>query len=761
MKMDPLGRWLRTWHERDVLMPCGGKTPLAKHAGGRWNWDLFDAHVSANPGHTAYGLLLRALCAVDVDDRQLADELEAAHPEMATCPMVETRRGRHYYFTRPAWADDEGFFDGAKQRGEAVDFKSVCSTGTSGFLVVPPSPGKRWAEGRAPWEVQCQEISRSLLEKVAVPRSAPRVVRADPDGDPDIDALLGLLSVERWDDRNSWMQIAAALKNEGGSYGEFVRHSARSGKFDVGEAIRLWDSLSLPGYAGDRVGRGSLHAWARHDDPAGYVAFRAARLPPHHRDLVRDGDRGLGLLAADLARPVMKRVAGNVFYHFDERAKAWLKCVDARDLWIPLSTLVEGQLVALEAMLVAARTVAATEQRDALEAEREHVRKAILRARSHSGMRHLTDITAPMLQEDGFENRLDSVRHLLGVRNGVVDLRTGELRERTPEDMVHTVLDASYDPGANDGLLKTTILEAMADDKEMAQYLQKLLGYGITGDVSEEVFVVFTGSGRNAKGVITQLLGKLMGGFYREMNPGVIVDRNVSNLDSERGKLLGARIAVFNELRSGEKLKTNEVQLLSGGDAIAARPLYRDPMTIDPRHLCLLCTNHMPELSEVLPAITERLLCVHFPVTFTDLAEGEEPTLTRRQADRTLKARLLADLPGVLKWLVDGAVRWYSTKDLRRSAPFKVRDFSRAYLEEQDALAGFLRDSCEVNVGSSVPSIALLDAFNSQQDEARQWGPKQLAAAMRAKGFEKKLVRQPAGPCQSYVGVRLTEAKKN
>jgi hypothetical protein len=60
-----------------------------------------------------------------------------------------------------------------------------------------------------------------------------------------------------------------------------------------------------------------------------------------------------------------------------------------------------------------------------------------------------------------------------------------------------------------------------------------------------------------------------------------------------------------------------------------------------------------------------------------------------------------------------------------------------------------------------VPSIALLDAFNSQQDEARQWGPKQLAAAMRAKGFEKKLVRQPAGPCQSYVGVRLTEAKKN
>ena len=75
--------------------------------------------------------------------------------------------------------------------------------------------------------------------------------------------------------------------------------------------------------------------------------------------------------------------------------------------------------------------------------------------------------------------------------------------------------------------------------------------------------------------------------------------------------------------------------------------------------MCLLITNHMPELSEVIPAIVERLLVVHFPVTYCDLAPGEEPTLYRRQRDNTLKDRLKANKPGVLKWLV--TARWRGT----------------------------------------------------------------------------------------------------
>ncbi|WP_289460427.1 hypothetical protein, partial [Klebsiella pneumoniae] len=85
---------------------------------------------------------------------------------------------------------------------------------------------------------------------------------------------------------------------------------------------------------------------------------------------------------------------------------------------------------------------------------------------------------------------------------------------------------------------------------------------------------IWTGTGRNGKGGITQTLSRVLGGFFKAMNSGLICERQVSNIDSERGKLLGARLAVFDELKDGEKLRTQEVQLISGGDGIPARPLY-------------------------------------------------------------------------------------------------------------------------------------------------------------------------------------------
>jgi putative DNA primase/helicase len=191
--------------------------------------------------------------------------------------------------------------------------------------------------------------------------------------------------------------------------------------------------------------------------------------------------------------------------------------------------------------------------------------------------------------------------------------------------MLYTIVNVDYDPMASDDLVREVVFSAMVDDQEMADYIKKLLGYGCTGEVSEEIFSVWTGSGRNAKGVLVKAVQSVMGDkFFKVLNNGIIVDKNVSNPDAERGNLFGARFAIFNELREGDKLKTNEVQLLSGGDSIPATPKYKDPMMVQPRMLCILTTNHMPEISPVIPAIIERLQCIHFPVTFADLAPGEE-----------------------------------------------------------------------------------------------------------------------------------------
>ena len=283
------------------------------------------------------------------------------------------------------------------------------------------------------------------------------------------------------------------------------------------------------------------------------------------------------------------------------------------------------------------------------------------------------------------------------------------------------------------------------------------VGYAITGDVSQEIFPIFTGSGRNCKGLLTQTLMKIMGPFYVEMNVGMICERQVSNLDAERGKLFGSRIAVFNELNPGEKLKTNEVQLLSGGDGITAKPLYRDPMTIIPRHLCILATNHMPQLSQVIPAIVERLICINFPVRFTDLMEGEEPTMFKRQADKGLKTYLDMHKSEVLTWLVQGSVAWYSNPSLKTSAPAKVVETSQAYFSEQDKISRFIMEECVLGEDFKVATNEFLRSFNSWAEEGgySKADSTTMSEMMRNKGYVKKLARLEGHPKPKNVFLQL------
>jgi putative DNA primase/helicase len=374
---------------------------------------------------------------------------------------------------------------------------------------------------------------------------------------------------------------------------------------------------------------------------------------------------------------------------------------------------------------------------------------------SYSGMTKIVSLASTLFHEANFEQKLDSIPYLLGVRNGVIDLRLGTLRPRKPDDNIFRIINVDYDPCASTDLFNNIITSVMADDPEMTTFLKKALGYAITGEVSEEIFLVFTAGGRNGKGMITQTLFRLMGAFYKEMHCGLIVDRDVGNIDAERASLSGARIVVFNELNPGEKLKVNELQLLSGGDIIPATPKYKDPISIIPRHTCILTTNHMPELhGEVTQAIVDRLLCVHFPVTFTIMGEGEEPSKFRRPRDDTLKERILADLQGVLRWLVEGAVMWYGSKDLKRNAPEAVKEFSKQYFRDQDVLAAFITEMCVVGEGEKVGSSDFLMSYNNWTED-KKLDNKAMASFMRSKGFEKKRCRFNGDNIQCFLGIAL------
>jgi len=573
---------------------------------------------------------------------------------------------------------------------------------------------------------------------------------------------LHLLSKSRWDDRATWVKLAIILKGECGDelFDEWVRLSQTSAKFDAQNARETWASVGGKDDGRKKVTVGTLYKWAQEDDPAGYRAVRAASVPPYVLERYDHGHRGLAEIARFLMADRFKRCGrakNAVFYLFDERTNRWTE--GSKDIVTnPMSRELEEALWDICGYFKHKSGLVASESDELkrYEEQRDRAAKAVQLVRSCHGINSVVTMAAPLFHDDTFEQRLDSVPHLLGVANGVVDLRTGALRARAPEDMIFTVLETEYDPAADTSEFERLVLEIMADDADKARFLQKLLGYGITGETCEEIFAVFTGSGRNGKGLLTQTIADILGlRLFKVMNPAVICDRQVSNIDAEKGNLLGARIAVFKELKPKERLKTNEVQLLSGGDGIPATPKYKDPMVIQPRHLCILETNHMPEIDVVLPAILNRLVCVHFPVTFTDLLPGEEPSRFRRQGDNGLKDRLKTMHAAVLKWLVDGAVAWYAAKDLRRNAPASVKDFTNEYFAEQDRLIKFLRECCTVEAAATTKTAEFLDAYNrwAAACKAPRFDDKKMAAAMGEKGFAKKPLRGDGGRCQRFVGV--------
>ena len=264
-------------------------------------------------------------------------------------------------------------------------------------------------------------------------------------------------------------------------------------------------------------------------------------------------------------------------------------------------------------------------------------------------------------------------------------------------------------------------------------------------------------------------------GFYTDMEPQLLIDAKFKGINvlAERGKLLGARVAVYNETGDGAVLDCTEMQLQTGGDGIPARPLYRNPMTIEPRHLVILCTNHMPQLANAaITATVERTMVVRFPVTFRQLQAGEEETPTVRQCDTSLKDRLASPegQAALFSWLVEGAVAWYGSKadgGLKRSAPAKVREFTRKYLEDQDRVAVFLRDHCEFGPDKRTLAVwtyrqflTLLGARANAKVHSKSWFDRVLTDE---KGFQKKKMRFPgyAAPQWGYDGLSVKEPEED
>lgn len=323
-------------------------------------------------------------------------------------------------------------------------------------------------------------------------------------------------------------------------------------------------------------------------------------------------------------------------------------------------------------------------------------------------------------------NDLDKDPYLFGVANGVVDLRTGDLRPAAREDLVTKASPFEFDPHASTKAMAEFVREICSlpiDDgattgpmtyqarPEQERYMQKVLGYWLTGRVNEQKMWVLTGGGANGKSVLMDVVAKVLGAYAVSLPPEVLM-ASARPADAESPTpfartLAGARLAISSEPREGQRLAASVIKRHTGEARLTARGMRENGFTFDTTHKLVLMTNDQPHIDHPDDAIRSRLHVVPFDRTWNRRdSMVYNPRLP--YGDGSLLDRLLGDAKGVLLWLIEGARSYF--KEGLDTAP-AVKATTAEYLRVQDHFTVWLEgmEACDPSIGT--PAATLFEAY--------------------------------------------------
>lgn len=346
---------------------------------------------------------------------------------------------------------------------------------------------------------------------------------------------------------------------------------------------------------------------------------------------------------------------------------------------------------------------------------------------------------------------------LLGTPRGVLDLRTGEMRKGTATDLVTKATRVAPEATADEFTCPhwLAFLEsATGGNREVAAFLQRYAGYCLTGDLSEHAVLWLYGPGGTGKSTFIEALSHVLGEYAVTMSAQVFMADDHGH-PTAVASLHGARFASCSEFPEGRPMNEARLKRLSGGDTITARFMRQDEFSFTMQAKMVAATNFKPRLVEVSDATARRLHIVEFT---------HKPTVS----DNGLRARLQAEAPGILRWMLDGLRDLLANraKGQGLNPPLTVRNATAAYMESQDTLSEWWEE-CFRFTGGQDTYLATSEIMRSWVEWARAnhahdtLTPQRLAEFMHRKfGATPVALPRAAGGKRSkgYFGVALVTA---
>jgi P4 family phage/plasmid primase-like protien len=318
-----------------------------------------------------------------------------------------------------------------------------------------------------------------------------------------------------------------------------------------------------------------------------------------------------------------------------------------------------------------------------------------------------------LINDSEFDKIKNIHPYLLSCNNGVIDLKTGILRNCVPEDNMTRSLEVSYDEHANSEDFDTFVRQITSDldgeDVDLYNYVRWMLGYSLQGNPVKKTFFILYGSlGYNGKSMLLNIIKEVLGFYAVTMDKSVIINgpsKTAGSHSTEIIHLENSRFGMLTETSEDAVINDAQVKILTGiTDKLSAREIYGKQREFSPTFVPIISSNHKMKINLKDKAMYERCILIPFRLSFMENPDPTKPY--EKQGDPLLAEKFKNNKEGILKWLVECSLFYHSNTNL--PIPQTILKAKQEYRKDMDDYADFI-DRNIIETKSPQDSIALKD----------------------------------------------------
>jgi len=320
-----------------------------------------------------------------------------------------------------------------------------------------------------------------------------------------------------------------------------------------------------------------------------------------------------------------------------------------------------------------------------------------LRSESRSRLEAMVALAQTEPEVVARADQFDADPWSLNVLSGTVGLRTGKLRPHWREDLITKLAPVDYNPAATCPRFEAFLDRIMDGNADLIRFLQRAIGYSLTGLTIEQVLFILYGIGANGKTTLLETIRYTLGDYAMQADPSTFLIRGADAIRNDVARCRGARFVSAVEMNSGRHLDEALVKQVTGGDTMTTRLLYHEPFEFQFTGKVFLACNHKPEIRGADLGIWRRIRLIPFEVT-----------IPPEEQDKHLVDALKQEASGILRWAIEGYLAW-QREGLGTAGA--VVEATAEYREASDSLAGFLAERCVMDSSLSCPVGDLYRAY--------------------------------------------------